>query len=141
MDGEDPVVAHGMAHEIKYARLVRRRASSPRAQGADRQGERYVVQLVLTGLPHHKPKHTVGTDTIGLDLGPQSLAIVPRQAEANLVPLCAEIAPDARAIRRLQRKMERQSRAANPEHYDERARPKKPAPPPPTRHQNRAYHA
>jgi hypothetical protein len=27
------VVAHGLAHPIKYARLVRRRASSPRAQG------------------------------------------------------------------------------------------------------------
>jgi transposase len=75
-----------------------------------------VVQLVLKGLPHHKPKHTVGTDTIGLDLGPASLAIV---------PLCAELRPDARAIRRLQRKMERQRRAANPELYDERGRPKK----------------
>jgi len=125
IDWDDPVIAHGLAHEIKYARLVRRRACSPRAQGADRQGERYFVQLVLKGLPHHKPKHTVGTDTVGLDLGPQSLAIVPRQAEARLVPLCAELRPDARTIRRLQRKMDRQLRAANPEHYDERGRPKK----------------
>jgi transposase len=80
---------------------------------------------VLKGLPHHKPKHTTGTDTVGLDLGPQSIAIVPREAEANLVPLCAELRPEARAIRRLQRKMERQRRAANPEHYDEQGRPKK----------------
>jgi hypothetical protein len=35
IDWGDPVVAHGLAHEIKYARLVRRRASSSRAQGAD----------------------------------------------------------------------------------------------------------
>src|SRR5258708_27858560 len=98
IDWDDPVVVHGLAHEIKYARLVRRRASSPRAQGADREGERYFVQLVLIGLPHHKPKHTVGTDTIGLDLGPQSLAIVPRQAHARLEPLCAQLRPDARAI-------------------------------------------
>src|SRR5258708_2772998 len=112
IDWDDPVVAHGLAHEIKYARLVRRRTSSPRAQGADREGERYCVQLVLTGLPHHKPKHAVGSDTIGLDLGPASLAIVPREAEARLVPLCAELRPDARAIRRLQRRMERQRRAA-----------------------------
>src|SRR5215469_1881446 len=34
----DPVVTHGLSHRIKYARLIRRRASSPRAQGADRQG-------------------------------------------------------------------------------------------------------
>src|SRR5258707_665412 len=141
IDWDDPVVVHGLAHEIKYARLVRRRASSPRAQGADREGERYFVQLVLIGLPHHKPKHTVGTDTIGLDLGPQSLAIVPRQAEARLEPLCAELRPDARAIRRLQRKMERQRRAANPEHYDERGRPKKRGRGAPRWKQSRGYQA
>jgi hypothetical protein len=125
IDWDDPVISHGLAHEIKYARLVRRRACSLRARGADREGERYYVQLVLTGLPHHKPKHTVGTDTIGLDLGPASIAIVPREAEARLEPLCAELRPDARAIRRLQRQMERQRRAANPEHYDDKGRPKK----------------
>ena len=125
IDWDDPVVTHGLAHPIKYARLVRRPASSPRAQGADREGERYAVQLVLSGLPYHKPKHVVGTDTVGLDLGPSSIAIVPRQAEARLEPLCAELRPDARAIRRLQRQMERQRRAANPEHYDERGRPRK----------------
>ncbi len=48
IDWDDPVVAHGLAHPIKYARLVRRRASGPRAHGADREGERYYVQLVLT---------------------------------------------------------------------------------------------
>ena len=125
IEWDDPVVAHGLAHQIKYARLVRRSASSQRAQGADREGDRYVVQLVLKGVPYHKPKHVVGTDTIGLDLGPSSIAIVPREAEARLEPLCAELRPDARAIRRLQRRMERQRRAANPEHYDEQGRPRK----------------
>jgi len=139
IDWDDPVVAHGLAHEIKYARLVRRRASSPRARGADRQGERYFVQLVLTGLPHHKPKHTVGSDTIGLDLGPQSLAIVPRQAEARLEKLGAELRPDVRAIRRLQRKMERQRRTANPEHYDEKGRLRKRGKGAPRWKQSRGY--
>ena len=141
IDWNDPVVKHGLDHRIKYARLVRRRASSPRARGADRQGERYFVQLVLQGLPHHKPKHTVGADTIGLDLGPSSIAIVPREAEARLEPLCAELAPDARAIRRLQRRMERQRRAANPEHYDERGRPKKRGKGAPRWKQSKGYQA
>src|SRR6266436_1901062 len=141
IDWDDPVVAYGLAHEIKYARLVRRRASSPRAQGADREGERYFVQLVLTGLPHHKPKHTVGSDTIGLDLGPASIAIVPRQAEARLVPLCAELRPDAQAMRRLQRKMERQRRAANPEHYDDKGRSKKRGRGAPRWKESRSYQA
>ena len=82
-----------------------------------------------------------GLDSIGLDLGPASLAIVPREAEANLVPLCAELRPDVRAMRRLQRKMERQRRAANPEHYDERDRPKKHGKGAPRWKESRSYQA
>ena len=61
IDWHDPVVKHGLDHRIKYARLVRRKASSPSAQGADAQGYRYYVQLVLEGKPYQKPKHTAGT--------------------------------------------------------------------------------
>jgi hypothetical protein len=125
IEWDDPVVAQALAQPIKYARLVRRPASSPRARGADRHAERYAVQLVLAGVPYHKPRHTAGSDTVGLDLGPTSLAIVPREGEARLEQLCAELRPDGRAIRRLQRRMERQRRAANPERYDKRGRPKK----------------
>src|SRR5258707_2573475 len=141
IDWDYPVVVHGLAHEIKYARLVRRRASSPRAQGADREGDRYFVQLVLKGLPHHKPKHIAGTDTVGLDLGPASIAIVPREAEARLEPLCPELRPDARSIRRLQRRMDRQRRAANPEHYDNKGRVKKRGKGAPRWKQSRGYQA
>src|SRR5215467_2050459 len=35
IDWKDPVVTYGLAHPIKYARLMVRQASSPRAQGAD----------------------------------------------------------------------------------------------------------
>ena len=45
----DPVVAHGLRQRIKYVRLVRRKASSPRAKGADGTGHRYSVQLILEG--------------------------------------------------------------------------------------------
>ena len=38
---------HGIDHHIKYARLVRRKASTLRAKGADCQGYRYFVQLTL----------------------------------------------------------------------------------------------
>jgi hypothetical protein len=141
IDWDDPVISHGLAHPIKYARLVRRMASGPRAKGANQQGERYYVQLVLTGVPHRKLKHTSGTDTIGLDLGPASIAIVPREAEARLEPLCAELRPEARAIRRLQRKMDRQRRAANPEHYDDKGRPKKRAKGTPAWKESRSYQA
>ncbi len=122
---QDPVVSYGLDHRIKYARLIRRHASSQKAAGADIQGDRYYVQLALEGVPYHKPKHTIGTDTIGLDLGPSTVAIVPRAGEAHLELFCEELQPDERAIRRLQRKMDRQRRAVNPDNYDEKRRPKK----------------
>jgi len=125
IDWEDPVVKYGLDHRIKYARLVRRKASSPKAQGADCQGYRYYVQLALEGTPYQKKKNTPGHDVIGLDLGPSTIAIVPREGEARLVPLCEELKPDARKKRRLERKLDRQRRANNPQNYDEKGRIKK----------------
>ncbi len=125
IDWNDAVVKYGLDHRVKYARLIRRPTSSPRAHGADCQGYRYFVQLALEGVPYHKPKHPVGTDTIGLDLGPSTIASVPREGEARLEQFCEELVPDEQAIGRLQRQMDRQRRAANPDHYDEKGRIKK----------------
>src|SRR5712691_9840131 len=125
IEWRDAVIRHGLRHPIKYARLLRRKASSPNAQGADSEGYRYYVQVVLEGKPHQKQKHTVGTDVIGLDVGPSTIAIVPQKGEAQLLPLCEELRPDARKKRRLERKLDRQRRANNPQNYDEKGRIKK----------------
>ena len=126
IDWEDEVVAHGLEMcRIKYARLVQRRASSERAAGADAAGFRYAVQLALEGVPHRKAKHAVGHDIIGADLGPSTIALVPQAGEASFSFFCEELTPDEQAIRQLQRQMDRQRRAANPQHYDERGRSKK----------------
>ncbi len=93
IEWRDAVVRHGLRHPIKYARLVRRKASSPHAQGADREGYRYYVQLALEGKPYQKPKHTVGTEVIGLDMGPSTIAIVPQQGEAQLLPSVRNSSP------------------------------------------------
>src|SRR5260221_14635948 len=69
------------------------------------------------------------------------MAMGPGESEAGLEPLCAELRPDARAIRRLQRQMERQRRAANPEHYDEKGRPRKRGKAAPRGKQSRGYQA
>jgi transposase len=122
---DDPVVKHGLDQRVKYARLLQRKASSPQAQGADCQGYRYSVQLALEGIPYHKPKHTVGSDIIGADLGPSTIALVPREAKASLELFCEQLSPDERRIRRLQRQMDRQRRTSNPDNYDEQGRIKK----------------
>ncbi len=114
IDWNDPVVKYGLEHRIKYVHLVQRKASSPHAKAADAQGYRYGVQLALEGVPYRKPKHTVGSDTVGADVGPSTIALVPRQAEASLEVLCEDLVPDEKAVRRLQRQMDRQRRAANP---------------------------
>jgi hypothetical protein len=44
---------------------------------------------------------------------------------ALLEPFCPEVAPDARALRRLDRQLDRQRRANNPANYDERGRVKR----------------
>ncbi len=97
----------------------------PSAQGADGAGFRYYVQLALEGAPYHKPKHPVGSDSIGADLGPSTIALFPHHAAANLSVLCEELAPDEKHLRRQQRKMDRQRRAANPDNYDDKGRVKK----------------
>ncbi|GAC1690138.1 MAG: hypothetical protein PVS3B1_29280 [Ktedonobacteraceae bacterium] len=80
IDWLDPVVQHGMRRPIKYVRLIRRKASSDHAQGADKDGNRYAVQLVVEGHAFIKPKHEkAGKDTVGLDIGPSTLTIVPRE--------------------------------------------------------------
>ena len=123
IDWRDPLVHHGLRHTIKYVRLVRRKTSSPQAQGADKDGNRYYVQVVLEGHAFTKPKHEEhGSEIIGLDIGPQTLAIVPREGKADLVIFCEKLAPNACEKRRLQRKMERQRRANNPENYDGKGR-------------------
>jgi hypothetical protein len=126
IDWRDPVVQHGMRHTIKYVRLVRRKAPSLQAQGAGTDGNRYSVQLVLEGHAAVKPKHEKGgKDTIGPDIGPSTLAIVPRSGAAELITFCEELRPDTRKKRRLQRKMDRQRRANNPDNSDEKGRVKK----------------
>ena len=115
LDARDRVQAHGLACPVKYVRLVRRKLG---------ERHRFYAQLVCQGVPYQKPQHHLGTGIVGLDLGPSALAVVSEQA-AFLEAFCPEVAPDAKALRRLDRKLDRQRRANNPANYDERGRVKR----------------
>lgn len=121
----DPVVVHGLKGRVKYVRLVRRNASSPHARGTDVTAHRYYAQLMVEGKPYLKPKNHPGSDILGLDIGPSTLASVARQGAARLLVFCEELQPHARHTRRLQRKLDRQRRANNPQNYDEKGRIKR----------------
>src|SRR5215472_16542562 len=115
LNSHDPVQAHGLACPVKYVRLVRRKLG---------ERHRFYAQLVCQGVPYQKPQHYLGTGIVGLDLGPSALAVVSEQA-AFLEAFCPEVAPDAKALRRLDRKLDRQRRANNPANYEERGRVKR----------------
>lgn len=105
----DTVIQHGLSSPIKYVRIVRRK----------RSGRNYFyAQLVCEGKPFRKPKNTMGTGIVGLDIGSSTIAIVGDKT-ARLLLFCAEIIFSEKKIRRLQRLFNRQRRANNPENYNE----------------------
>ena len=115
LDPRDLVVVHGLSCPVKYVRLVRRKLGLR---------HRFYAQLVCEGRPYRKARHPLGQGIVGLDLGPSTIAVVAEQ-EALLQPFCPEVTPNWKRLRRLERQLDRQRRANNPEHYDERGRVKK----------------
>ena len=112
----DPTIQHGLSSRVKYVRLVRK----------DIHGQsRYYAQLVCEGVPYVKRNekgeriHPIGNETMGLDIGPSTIAIV-GDTQATLTQFAGEVVRDHKKIRRLQRKQYRQRRANNPECYDEK---------------------
>ncbi|WP_261487386.1 transposase [Acididesulfobacillus acetoxydans] len=108
----DPVIAYGLTHRVKYVRLVRRVINGK---------DRFCAQLILEGKPYQKPEHTIGTEVVGLDMGPSTLAYV-GETQAVLTLFCEPIVRNHQEIRRQQRHIDRQRRANNPDCYDELGR-------------------
>lgn len=117
VDLTDDVVAHGLKQRIKYVRLVRRNLNGL---------NRFFIQLVCEGKPFQKEKNKIGTALIGLDQGPSTLAAVaPEVGFATKKQVCEELDNRQAEIRRLQRHLDRQRRATNPENYNENGTIKK----------------
>jgi putative transposase len=108
----DPVIVHGLSSRVKYARIVRRKINGR---------NRFYVQLVCEGQPYQKDKNQLGQGDVGIDVGPSTVATVGEQ-DAFLEQFCAELEPGQKEIRRLQRHLDRQRRANNPDCYDEQGR-------------------
>jgi hypothetical protein len=109
IDPKDQVIAHGLASPVKFVRLFRRKLNGR---------NRFYAQLICGGQPLRKAWHGLGEGKIGLDVGPSTLATVTADGQiARLERFCDELVPQHKAIRRLQRKMDRQRRANNPENY------------------------
>lgn len=92
----------------KYVRVLRRNV---------RGKTRWYAQLVQEGLVPRKDRLPVGAGIVGLDLGPSTIAAV-SDTDATLEPFCPGVADMDRAIRRLQRAMDRSRRATNPDAFN-----------------------
>jgi hypothetical protein len=106
IDYDDPIMSHGLNSEIKFVRLIRRELNGK---------TRFFAQLVNVGKPYKR--HSLGKGVVGLDIGPSTVAVV-SQDMAFLKQFCAELEDIQRDIRLLQRKVDRQRRANNPDNYN-----------------------
>jgi putative transposase len=106
---QDPVHQHGLNSKVKYLRLVGRTLG---------QRKRYFAQLICEGTPLIKnpsPNHIVG-----LDIGPQTVAIVsPQQHHAQLKIFADQLKPHTKQKKKLQQKLSRQLRANNPSSFQQ----------------------
>jgi len=106
IDPDDKVVIHGLSHRVKYCRIVKRIFNGK---------TRFFVQLVLEGKPYQK--FETPDKTVGLDIGPSTIAYV-SDDNAVIERFCDELKNKQKEIRRLQRKLDRQRRANNPQNYN-----------------------
>ena len=101
-----------MQAPVKYCRIVRRKVKGH---------FRYYLQLVLEGFAPMKLSVSArlaekGT-TAGIDIGPSNIAWC-SETDADFFRFCADVDEPKKIMRRLQRKLDRQNRAKNPDNFN-----------------------
>jgi putative transposase len=104
----DKVILHGLNSKIKYVRLVRRILN---------QKTYWFAQLICEGKPYQKPQNIISDGTVGIDLGVSTVAIV-GDKETIWTHFAVELESKQKEVRKLQRKMNRQRRANNPNNFN-----------------------
>ncbi|HUW97618.1 MAG TPA: transposase [Acidiferrobacter sp.] len=109
-DQKDPhgVQALALQNPVKYCRLVRRTL---------RGKALWHVQLVIAGIPKWKDKNPIRNGQSSIDIGPSAFAAV-SETDAFLEKFCAHVPDLQKAIRRIQRAMDRSKRGSNPDNYN-----------------------
>ena len=100
---------HGMQSKHKYVRLVRRCFNGRM---------RYFAQIVCEGTPWTKSKNISRKGVVGLDIGPQTIAIVaPHAKMVSLKIFADELRVNKKQRKKLQQKMARGLRIGNPDAF------------------------
>ena len=115
LDPDNPYETEMLEKRVKYVRILRR-------PGKNR--DRWYAQLTLEGKPVVKraagtgePLHPVGHGTVGIDIGPRTIAYA-AQGAVGLQELADRVQNIEHEKRLLQRKMDRSRRATNPGNYN-----------------------
>ena len=95
--------------KTKYVRLVKRNLKGHSV---------WYAQLVQSGVSYVKDKHKIGTNVVGLDIGPSTIAIVSSN-KAILQSFCPEIEDYRQEISVTQKKLSRSLRAMNQGNFEE----------------------
>lgn len=116
IDKNDDYAEMALTNKIKYCRIVRKLV---------RGKYKFYVQLVLDGIPPMKIdketggiKNEISEGVVGLDIGTQTIAISSKK-DVKLVELASEVNNIEKQKKILQRKLDRQRRANNPNKFNE----------------------
>lgn len=117
IDKNNNYILEGLKSRTKYCRILRRRI---------RGRNRFYVQLIQEGYPPKKKNRIVGNNTtVGLDIGPSTIAIVSNEYVGLQNLSNHKLDNHKKEIRHLQRAMDRSRRATNPNKYNENGTIKK----------------
>ena len=111
----DEYAKTALENRIKYCRILRRMIKGK---------HKYYIQLILNGTPPAKIdketgeiKNNIGRGRVGIDIGTQTIAISSKDT-VKLLELAPEIENIEKEKRIIQRKLDRQRRANNPNKYN-----------------------
>lgn len=112
----DEYAQMALKNKVKYCRVLKKFIGSK---------YKYYIQLILDGTPPIKInketgeiKNTIGKGRVGIDIGTQTIAIA-SQYDVKLLELAPEVSNIEKEKRMLQRKLDRQRRANNPNNFNE----------------------
>lgn len=112
------VQTFALQNPVRFCRIVRRTI---------RGKVLWFVQLVIAGFPKWKDKNPIRQGKSAIDIGPSTIAAV-SETDAFLEKFCANVPDLQKAIRRIQRAMDRSKRRSNPDNYTANGTIKKQSP-------------
>ena len=102
------IEAHALNSPVKYCRIVAKKI---------RKKPRYFLQLILKGSPKIKEKDVVNKGIVGLDLGPQSIAVVSNNGSVLKI-FAEDVLRTIKDKKKIQKSLARKLRINNPDNFE-----------------------